>query len=221
MYEIIERIRSYNYKKFIFPAFLICIYIFGFIYLDNKISKKELTKIEKIIYEEKIEEEKDTNEIVDISYVYVDVKGAVKKPGVYKLEMGTRIIDAINISGGLLKNSNTSYINLSKLLKDSDIIKIYTNEEIENMNKEEIKDIEEENDSVNDEIIKDEISGLININTASISDLDKLNGIGESKAKAIVEYREVNGNFKSIDDIKNVNGISESLFDKIKDFITV
>ena len=135
--------------------------------------------------------------------------------------MGTRIIDAINISGGLLKNSNTSYINLSKPLKDSDIIKIYTNEEIENMNKEEIKDIEEENDSVNDEIIKDEISGLININTASISDLDKLNGIGESKAKAIVEYREVNGNFKSIDDIKNVNGISESLFDKIKDFITV
>ena len=57
MYEIIERIRSYNYKKFIFPAFLICIYIFGFIYLDNKISKKELTKIEKIIYEEKIEAE--------------------------------------------------------------------------------------------------------------------------------------------------------------------
>lgn len=223
MYEIFECIKSYNYKKLFFPAFLILMYIFGFIYLDNKINKKEITKIENIIYEENnVEEEKENvEEIIKISYIYVDVKGAVKKPGVYKLESGARIIDAINISGGLLKNSNTSYINLSKILNDSDMIKVYTNEEVENMSKEELKNVESE---VNEEDVmqKEETSfDIININTASVSELDKLNGIGEAKAKSIVEYRSVNGEFKSIEEIKNVDGISESLFEKIKDFITV
>ena len=222
MYEIFERIKSYNYKKMIFPVILIFMYVLGFIYLDDKINKKEITKIENIIYEEENneEEEEQKEEILNISYVYVDVKGAVKKPGVYKLVSGSRVIDAINISGGLLKNSNTGYINLSKILKDSDIVKIYTNEEVDKMSKEEIKDIDSEN-KIEDEIIKEEENILVNINTATISELDKLDGIGEAKAKAIVEYRNQNGEFKSIEDIKNVSGISESLFEKIKNFITV
>lgn len=222
MYEIFERIKSYNYKKMIFPVILIFMYVLGFIYLDDKINKKEITKIENIIYEEENneEEEEQKEEILNISYVYVDVKGAVKKPGVYKLVSGSRVIDAINISGGLLKNSNTGYINLSKILKDSDIVKIYTNEEVDKMSKEEIKDIDSEN-KIEDEIIKEEENILVNINTATIFELDKLDGIGEAKAKAIVEYRNQNGEFKSIEDIKNVSGISESLFEKIKNFITV
>ena len=222
MYEIFERIKSYNYKKMIFPVILIFMYVLGFIYLDDKINKKEITKIENIIYKEENneEEEEQKEEILNISYVYVDVKGAVKKPGVYKLVSGSRVIDAINISGGLLKNSNTGYINLSKILKDSDIVKIYTNEEVDKMSKEEIKDIDSEN-KIEDEIIKEEENILVNINTATISELDKLDGIGEAKAKAIVEYRNQNGEFKSIEDIKNVSGISESLFEKIKNFITV
>ncbi len=218
MYEIFERIKSYNYKKMIFPVILIFMYVLGFIYLDDKINKKEITKIENIIYEEENNEEEE--KILNISYVYVDVKGAVKKPGVYKLVSGSRVIDAINISGGLLKNSNTGYINLSKILKDSDIVKIYTNEEVDKMSKEEIKNIDSEN-KIEDEIIKEEENILVNINTATISELDKLDGIGEAKAKAIVEYRNQNGEFKSIEDIKNVSGISESLFEKIKNFITV
>lgn len=223
MYEIFERIKSYNYKKLFFPVSLLLIYILGFIYLDDKINKKEITKIENIIYDEENEENETeiTEEVVNVSYVFVDVKGAVKKPGVYKLENGSRIIDAINISGGLLKNSNTSYINLSKILKDSDIVKVYTNEEIENMSKEEIKDIDFK-EEVEDEIKNEDVSlDLVNINTATISELDNLSGIGEAKAKAIVEYRNANGEFKSIEDIKNVSGISEALFEKIKDFITV
>ena len=62
---------------------------------------------------------------------------------------------------------------------------------------------------------------LININTASLEQLQTLNGIGESKAKSIVEYRTTNGNFKSIEEIKNVSGISESLYEKIKDSISI
>jgi competence protein ComEA len=223
MYEIIDRIKSYNYKKLIFPVILISMYILGFVYLNDKINKKEITKVENIIYEENIKEEEVINdeEILSVSYIYIDVKGAVKKPGVYKLVSGSRVIDAINISGGLVKNSNTNYLNLSKVLKDSDIVKIYTNEEIDNMSKEEIDVMDTSDSKVEEEIEKEETLGLININTAPISELDKLEGIGEAKASAIVEYREKNGLFKSIDDIKNVSGISESLFEKIKDFITV
>ena len=62
---------------------------------------------------------------------------------------------------------------------------------------------------------------MISINTASVEELQKLSGVGESKAQAIVEYREQNGNFNSIDDIKNVSGIGDALFEKIKDYITV
>lgn len=223
MYEIIDRIKSYNYKKLIFPVILISMYILGFVYLNDKINKKEITKVENIIYEENIKEEEVINdeEILSVSYIYIDVKGAVKKPGVYKLVSGSRVIDAINISGGLVKNSNTNYLNLSKVLKDSDIVKIYTNEEIDNMSKEEIDVMDTSDSKVEEEIEKEETLGLININTAPISELDKLEGIGEAKASAIVEYREKNGLFKSIDDIKNVSGISESLFEKIKDFITI
>lgn len=223
MYELFDRIRSYDYKKLIFPAVLIFIYILGFIYLDDKINKKEVTKIENIIYEEEkdIEEKQEEQNIeqVEISYIYVDVKGAVKKPGVYKLVNGSRVIDAINISGGLLKNSNTVYINLSKILKDSDIVKIYTNDEINDMSKEDIKDIDSE--MKNDEDNLDEENILLNINTATVNELDELDGIGEAKAKAIVEYRNQNGKFKTIEEIKNVSGISEALFEKIKSFITV
>ena len=125
------------------------------------------------------------------------------------------------------------YMNLSKILSDSDIVKVYTNGEIEEAFKEEKVEIIEpciceevicdvtnnigSSNSINDNVS----SSKININTASIHELDTLNGIGEAKAKAIFEYRNNNGNFIKIEDIMNVSGISESLFEKIKDFITV
>lgn len=159
---------------------------------------------------------------------YVDIKGSVKNPGVYKFKEGKRIIDAINEAGGLKKNADTSNINLSKKLTNEMVIYVYNNNEIKNKdslscnnicNVEviEVNNCIENNDTNNKEPTND----LVNINTASIEELQTITGIGESKAKSIIEYRSNNGSFKAIDEIKNVSGIGDALFEKIKDKITI
>lgn len=157
---------------------------------------------------------------------YIDIKGNVKNPGVYEFNENDRVIDAINLAGGLKKNANTSNINLSQKLKSEMVIYIYSNDDIkkneENMSCDtkckteviEVNNCIETNENKNND-------EKININTASLEELLKISGIGESKAKNIIEYRETNGKFKNIEEIKNINGIGDSLFNKIKDNITI
>ena len=120
--------------------FIVCLYlvlnIFGFIYLNNKISVISNNN-EDVVLNDNIIISTISDE--DENFIFVDVKGAIKKPGVYKLEFGSRVIDAINIAGGLVKDANTLHMNLSDVLKDSDIVKVYTNKEIENAKKEDIQ----------------------------------------------------------------------------------
>lgn len=168
--------------------------------------------------------------------IKVEIKGAINNPGVYELENNSRVVDLINVAGGLTENADTSLINLSKKITDEMVVIIYTREEIENYNNSKIKteyvyiEVPSCPDKVNEACIEDyqeetnnneETNKLININTASINELTTLSGIGESKAKLIIEYREQNGNFKEINEIINVKGIGESLLEKIKDNITI
>ena len=165
--------------------------------------------------------------------VKVDIKGAVKKPGVYEVESGKRVMDVIDMAGGVLTGADTSVINLSKKIKDEMVIILYTKDELKNIS-EVKKEQEEKNEkctSNNTEINNDACVGekntsniqsnKININTASKDELLLLTGIGESKADKIIEYREKNGGFKSIEDILNVSGIGQSVFEKIKDNISI
>ena len=175
-------------------------------------------------------EKKNTHK--NISTVFVDIKGAVNNPGVYKLKEDSRVIDAINNSGGLKENADTSIINLSKKIEDEMVIIIYSKEDLQkykdNLSTKAIEDeIKKEKISI-DKNNKAEINidlkednSKININTASKEELTTLPGVGESKAEAIIKYREDNGNYEKIEDIKNVSGIGESAFEKIKDNITV
>ena len=145
------------------------------------------------------------SEVVDtvIKKYIVDVKGAVKFPGTYELEEGKRVIDVINLAGGVLENADLLSINLSKKISDEMLIIIP-----------EINIISEENfinDFNND--------GKISINYGTLENLMSLNGIGEIKAKAIIDSRNNNGMFKTIEDIKNVSGIGNSTFEKIKEYI--
>ncbi len=223
---------------------LILLYV-GQFFVINYIIENKLVKEEKPLETNEIKKEETIDEP---EYIYVDLKGAIENPNVYKLLKGSRTIDLINEAGGLLNNANTRFINLSKELKDGDAIVIYTNEEIEEAKKsniiyvetpcicEEVKNdaciietIKEENKTIieekinennsNNEVVND--SKLININTANEEELTTLSGIGASKAKAIIEYRNTNGNFKSIEEIIDVSGISETTFSKIKESITV
>lgn len=206
----------------------------SFVYISN--TNKELKKSE--VYDLEVEEKKTNNLEIEeaIKYITVDIKGEVKSPGVYKIEEGKRVVDAINASGGLTKKAVTKYINLSKVLKDEDVIIINNISELEKIedkkNIEEIKINNKSNISVKEsdvitndksDIVKESDSNkntIVNINTCTLEELLSINGIGESKAKSIMEYRENVGLFTSKEDIMKVSGIGNSLYDKIKDYIT-
>lgn len=164
--------------------------------------------------------------------LYFDIKGSVKKPGVYEFIQGDKIIDAINKAGGLTKNATTNNLNLSKKLTNEMVIYVFSKneltttkayEQISNASECKCETIEinncvdknTTNESTNNETSK------ININTDNKEKLMTISGIGSSKADAIIEYRTKNGNFKTTEDIMNVSGISKTIYDKIKDIITV
>ena len=170
-----------------------------------------------------------------VAKYYIDIKGFVKKPGVYEVTADNIVNDCIKLAGGLLKNADTTTINLSKKVSSEMVIYIPKKEEVikTTTNTTVTKDQEIPNDAVvsdnnksNSSISKDNNTKtpnrtLVNINTATIQELTTLSGIGEAKAQDIIDYRILNGNFKTIEDIKNVSGIGEALYAKIKDYITV
>lgn len=173
------------------------------------------------VIESKLVIKETTKESVD--NFYVDVKGAVKDPGVYLVNNGDRVIDAIEKAGGLKKSASTENINLSKRLVSEMVVYVYTSNEIKLGSKklECNTDCNCEVIEINNCIEQENSKSLININIATVEELMNLSGIGESKAKAIINYREDNGKFKSIDELKEVSGIGEALFEKIKDEITI
>lgn len=170
-----------------------------------------------------------------VAKYYIDIKGFVKKPGVYEVTADNIVNDCIKLAGGLLKNADTTTINLSKKVSSEMVIYIPKKEEVikTTTNTTVTKDQEIPNDAVvsdnnksNSSISKDNNTQtpnrpLVNINTAAIQELTTLSGIGDAKAQDIIDYRTLNGNFKTIEDIKNVSGIGEALYAKIKDYITV
>lgn len=197
------------------------IYYFG-IYQNNN-SNQEIVSISNDILNENkppVEEEK---------MIIVDVKGAVKNPGVYELTNGSRVHDAIKMSGGLTNKGDTSVINLSKKLEDEMVIIVYTKDEVKALNKnnEIIKYVDKEcvcpkitngaciNDNNSNETKK------ISLNNATLEELQTLPGIGESKALEIINYRKENGGFKTIEELMNISGIGQSTFEKIKDLVTI
>lgn len=234
------------YIIIIIISLLIILFCLSETYLNNKSTKKEeeivmVENKEKNIIEKKEDKEK-------IENYKVDIKGEVKKPGVYELIKDSRVIDVINMAGGLTKEASTEYLNLSKKITDEMVIIIYSKDEIKKYKKEdkEVIYIEYECeciDNINDACInesdtvntikKEESSKIessskeennknsekISINEASKEELMTLTGIGEGKAVKIIEYREENGEFEKIEDLMNVSGIGESIYKKIKDFI--
>ena len=243
MKKILNIIISSHYFSVIVSFMFFILSSLELIYIKNNIHINECINETKEII---IEKNNETVVVEDIpNLIYVDIKGEVKKPGVYKIEYGSRVSEVIELSGGLTKNANTRFINLSKIVNDGDVIVIYSNNEIKKATKvktetiyvntpcicEEVKNdaclienlnIENPiNENNNNETVIEEDNGKININTASKEELMSLSGIGEAKAKAISEYREKNGLFKDIKDIVNVSGISETIYSKIKENITV
>jgi len=176
--------------------------------LNNEVSAMEIVQEEQKCECEEISEE-----------VLVDIKGAVKKPGVYKLSKNSIVNDVIVLAGGLKSGATTDDINLSKAIYNEMVIYIST--------KSELKEKQNNTSNIPSSTSETKVDNIcvnpnkVNINSATVDELTTLNGIGEAKAIKIIEYRNTNGLFKSIEDIKNVSGIGEAFYEKIKDNITI
>lgn len=169
-----------------------------FVDSDEQISDNSISNMETLVTNE---------EKLDVSMIFVEIKGEVLIPDVYELQEGSIVKDLIEKAGGLTSEANITNINRAKKLQNHELVII------SNIN-------DENNNTVFNEVII-ESNGLININLADINELKKITGIGDVKAQSIIEYREKNGGFKSVDEIKNVDGIGEKTFEKIKEKITL
>lgn len=147
---------------------------------------------------------RETNISVSKSKVFVHVAGAVKKPGVYKIDEGSRVIEAINLAGGFTKEADKDSLNLAAKVTDSQKITVSFKSQAASIQSSTSSD-----------------SALINLNTATEEQLDELPGIGETMAKRILEYREEKGSFSSVDELKEIEGIGEKKFAKLKEKVTL
>lgn len=169
--------------------------------------------------------EKEKNEDKEEDVMAIHVTGEVKNPGVVKVKQGSRIEDIIEAAGGLTENADITNVNLAFEVEDGMKIRIPSNDE-DNENEGNIIEHYITQDSgkgviVSEDKSSENLSLVININTANETELEQLPGIGASIAGRIIDYRNKNGKFKAIEDIKNVTGIGETKFEKIKDLIKV
>ena len=219
---------KYRYRKQIIIGIFIFIILSSIItFTIINLSNKKDNSTETILVKKKTKKK----EKIEVNEEYqVDIKGQINSPGIYKVNSNLRVMDVIMKAGGLTENADTSVINLSKKVQDEMVIIVYSREEVANFK--EVKEIEkqvndkcnqkDENSLVNNACIESSsnTSSKISINTATLEELMTLPGIGESKAKDIINYRESNGPFNTIEDITKVTGIGDSIFAKIKENIT-
>ena len=169
--------------------------------------------------EEKIPDRESKSPVEASDIVVVYVCGQVRSPGVYELEAGERIADAIELAGGMTEEAAADALNLARELTDAQMIRVPSQEEVE-------KGVFSENTWPGQTEEASGISGVdnqgrISLNTATREQLMTLSGIGEAKADAILQYRQEHGSFNSIEEIMNIPGIKQGVFLKIKDQITV
>ncbi len=154
--------------------------------------------------------------------IYVHIIGEVNNTGVLKLTKGQRIVDAVELAGGTTQLADLSRVNLAYVLSDGQQINIPS---IYDENKDFQYITESSGDGVisgSEDVAKGNNNDVkVNINTASQSELEILNGIGPSLANRIIEYRKKNGEFKSAEELKNVTGIGEAKYDGLKDSVVV
>ncbi len=227
MINILDVLKKY-YREEIILVLLISLIGTGYLYFN----KKEIKEVNNAIEELNVVKEE-----IAAEEIYVDIKGEIKKPGVYKVNNQLIINDLITLAGGLTKNGTTKNINLSKKITSEMVVIIANKKSLEKTTtidetlcKCEAVEITECINNPEVSIVSptegeapevSEVSAKVNINTATKEVLMTLSGIGESKANNIINYRETNGNFKNIEELKNVTGIGEAIFAQIKENITI
>ena len=153
-------------------------------------------------------EEKDESAEQDL--ITVDVKGAVKSPGIYDLPVGSRVHDAVRKAGGLTEEADSKSLNLAQKISDEALVYVPTK-------REEVAS-QQTGSGTTASTSKDK---KVNLNKASLEELKQVKGLGGKRAQDIIDHREANGKFKSVDELKKVSGIGAKTIEKLKDYVTV
>ena len=142
--------------------------------------------------------------------ITVDVKGAVKSPGIYDLPIGSRVNDAVQKAGGLTEQADSKSLNLAQKVSDEALVYVPT--------KGEESASQQAGSGTASSTSKEK---KINLNKASLEELKQVKGLGGKRAQDIIDHRESNGKFKSVDELKKVSGIGAKTIEKLKDYVTV
>ena len=142
--------------------------------------------------------------------ITVDVKGAVKLPGIYDLPVGSRVNDAVQKAGGLTEQADSKSLNLAQKVSDEALVYVPT--------KGEEAASQQAGSGAPSSTSKDK---KVNLNKASLEELKQVKGLGGKRAQDIIDHRETNGKFKSVDELKKVSGIGAKTIEKLKDYVTV
>ena len=161
--------------------------------------------------------EPQTSSSEESEFLTVDVKGAVKNPGIYQLKKTSRINDAIQKAGGLTTDADSKSINLAQKLTDEAVVYVATMGE----NAASVSSNTGQSSTSGTSEVASQKGNKVNLNTADLSELQTISGIGQKCAQDILDYREANGKFNSVDDLKNVSGVGAKTLEKLKEYVTV
>lgn len=191
----------FKYKTILLSSVLgiICIFLIAIFFKTTD----DIEYTESVEVNNSVSANEDIEEVIDNEYIYVEIKGAVKHPDVYKISKDARIKDLI-ILGDPLPNADLNSINQSEKLHDEKSVYVPVKGEVA-----EVKESE-----TSDKIV-------VNINTATKDELMRLNGVGEKKAETIIEYREENGLFNKKEDLMNIPGIGQKTFENLQEHIEI
>lgn len=156
------------------------------------------------------EKEVNKEEPLEQDLITVDVKGAVKSPGIYDLPVGSRVNDAVQKAGGLTEQADSKSLNLAQRVSDEALVYVPT--------KGEESASQQAGSGAPSSTSKDK---KVNLNKASLEELKQVKGLGGKRAQDIIDHREANGKFKSVDELKKVSGIGAKTIEKLKDYVTV
>ncbi|EOT28901.1 helix-hairpin-helix domain-containing protein [Enterococcus saccharolyticus] len=198
-----------KYKKYL-PVCVVIIVAISIIYIFVP-KKATVSDWEELPMEQSETFTMETTSSSSSAKIVVDIKGEVKKPGVYELEPGARVEEIVLLAGGFTDKAEERQLNLAEKLTDQQMIYVPNKEEAKDLPIPTVTTASEGSSPMN----------IVNINTATLTELQTLTGIGPSKAQAIIDYREENGNFKSIAELQEVNGFGEKTVEKLKESITV
>lgn len=211
MEAIIEKIKEY---KIIVICTGLGLLVGGFFLLkpDSQTPIKETNLQAEVaaVSKDSSTEKEEKEEPVEQDLITVDVKGAVKSPGIYDLPVGSRVNDAVQKAGGLTEEAASKSLNLAQKVSDEALVYVPAKgEEVAS---------EKTGSGTASSTSKEK---KVNINKASLEELKQVKGLGGKRAQDIIDHRETNGKFKSVDELKKVSGIGAKTIEKLKEYVTV